>query len=96
MSSMLIRVKVLSDKVAEFEALVAQLVKDVAAQEPDPKTYEVRRSQEDPLSYVYFISFKDQAAFDNYSNADYHTQMSPKAIACLDGDPIFETLERFD
>lgn len=96
MLSMLIRVKVFSDKVAEFEALVAQLVKDVATQEPDPKVYEVRRSLEDPLSYVYFISFADQAAFDSYSNADYHTQMSPKAMACIDGDPVFENLEPFD
>lgn len=95
MSSMLIRVKVLRDKIEEFEALVAQLVKDVAAQEPGPKVYEVRRSCEDPLSYVYFISFEDQAAFDSYSEADYHTQMSPKAMACIDGDPIIENLERF-
>lgn len=95
MASMLIRVKVFPDKITEFEALVAQLVKDVASHEPDPKTYEVRRSQDDPLSYVYFISFKDQAAFDSYSEADYHTQMSPKAMACIDGDPIIETLEPF-
>lgn len=96
MPSMLIRLKVLPEKVGEFEALVSQLVKDIATQEPDPKVYEVRRSQEDPLSYVYFISFEDQAAYDSYANAEYHTAMSPKAIACIDGEPTFENLERFD
>ena len=29
------------------------------------------------------------------SAADYHTQMSPKAVACLDGEPVFEDLESF-
>jgi hypothetical protein len=27
--------------------------------------------------------------------AEYHTQMSPKALALLDGDPIFEDLDTF-
>jgi len=90
-----IRLKVLPDKVQEFEGLVAQLVRDIHANEPGVKFYEVRRVKDQPHTYVYFLSFEDQAAFDRYSNADYHTQMSPKAVACLDGDPVFEDLESF-
>ena len=90
-----IRLNILPDKVAEFEALVAQLVRDVHANEPGVKVYEVRRVKDQPLTYVYFLSFEDQAAFDRYSAADWHTQMSPKAVACLDGAPVFEDLESF-
>ncbi len=90
-----IRLTILPDKVEEFEGLVAQLVRDVHANEPGVKVYEVRRVKNDPLTYVYFLSFEDQAASDRYSAADWHTQMSPKATACLDGAPIFEDLESF-
>jgi quinol monooxygenase YgiN len=90
-----IRLKILPDKVAEFEGLVSQLVRDVHANEPGAKVYEIRRVKNQPLTYVYFLSFADQAAFERYSAADWHTQMSPKAVACLDGDPVFEDLESF-
>jgi quinol monooxygenase YgiN len=90
-----IRLKVLPDKVAEFEALVAQLVRDIHAHEPGVIAYEVRRVTDDPLTYVYFLSFEDQASFDRYSAADWHTGVSPKIIALLDGSPVFENLESF-
>ena len=90
-----IRLKILPDRVHEFEGLVARLVRDIHANEPGATVYEVRRVKGQPLTYVYFLSFEDQAAYDRYSNADYHTQMSPKAVACLDGDPLFEDLESF-
>jgi quinol monooxygenase YgiN len=90
-----IRLKILPDKVAEFEGLVSQLVRDVNANEPGANVYEVRRVKGQPLTYLYFLWFENQAAFDRYSAADYHRQMSPKAAACLDGDPVFEDLESF-
>ena len=89
MVTVTIRLKVQEDKVAEFEGLVSQLIRDVHANEPDA-IYEVRRVRGEPLTYLYFLSFPDQAAYDRYSDADYHTSMSPKAVACLDGDPVFE------
>lgn len=95
MISSSIRLKVLPDKVEEFERLVAQLVRDIHANEPGARVYEVRRVKDQPFTYLYFLSFEDQAAFDRYAAADYHTQMSPKALACLDGDPVFEDLESF-
>jgi len=95
MISSSIRLKVLPDKVEAFERLVAQLVRDIYANEPGAKVYEVRRVKGQPRTYLYFLCFEDQAAFDRYSAADYHTQMSPKALACLDGDPVFEDLESF-
>ncbi len=89
-----IRLQVLEGREAEFEPLVAQLMRDVVANEPGA-IYDVRRVVGAPRTYLYFISFPDQAAFDRYMEADYHTQMSPKAVALLDGDPVFEDLQSF-
>jgi quinol monooxygenase YgiN len=95
MVGMLIRLKVLEHKVTEFEALVSTLVANIHANEPDPKIYEVRRVADQPHTYVYFIEFKDQAANDAYANAIYHRSAAPAIMACLDGDPVYETLETF-
>jgi len=90
-----IRLKVQAGKEAEFEALVAQLMRDVTSNEPG-SIYDVRRVRGEPQTYFYFISFPDQAGFDRYMAADYHTQMSPKALAILDGDPSYEDLDAFE
>ena len=89
-----IRLQVKAGMEAEFESLVAQLMRDVVANEPGA-IYDVRRIRNTPRAYLYFISFPDQAAHDRYMEADYHTQMSPKAVAMLDGDPVFEDLDAF-
>ncbi|MBI1179174.1 MAG: hypothetical protein GC201_01355 [Alphaproteobacteria bacterium] len=94
MFSMLIRLKVQADKATEFETLVSRLVSDIRANEPEPKTYEVRRGAE-PHSYVYFISFTDEAAHQRYADAAYHRNAAPAILACLDGDPVYETLQSF-
>lgn len=95
MISSIIRLKIQADKVAEFEAMVAQLVRDVHEFEPGVQTFEVRRVAGQPLTYFYFLSFEDQAAYDRYTSAEYHMNMSANAVACLDGDPVFEDLESF-
>jgi len=94
MVSQVIRLKVKEGKGEELERLVSKLMRDVVANEPGA-IYEVRRVRGEPLTYLYFISFPDQAAFDRYMAADYHTEMSPKALALLDGDPVYEDLDAF-
>ncbi|MBL6689361.1 MAG: antibiotic biosynthesis monooxygenase [Pseudomonadales bacterium] len=94
MIGQMIRLKIKEGTQEEFESLVGQLMKDVNSHEPG-SIYDVRRVRGEPLTYLYFISFPDQAAFDRYMAAEYHTQMSPKALALLDGDPIFEDLDTF-
>lgn len=96
MIGMLIRLKVLEHKVVEFESLVSTLVANIHANEPDPMMYEVRRVTDKPRTYVYFIAFKDRAANDAYANAPYHRSVAPAIMACLDGEPVYETLEAFD
>ena len=90
-----IRLKVKEGKEVELETLVTQLMHDVTANEPG-SIYDVRRVRDEPRTYFYFVSFPDQAAYDRYLSADYHRQMSPKALALIDGDPLFEDLDSFD
>ena len=94
MIGQIIRLKIKEGTQAEFESLVAQLMRDVMSNEPG-SIYDVRRVRGQPGTYFYFISFPDQAAYDRYMEADYHTRMSPKAVALLDGDPVFEDLDAF-
>ena len=93
MTSRLIRVKVKQGLEAEFEAHMLAFVENVRLNEPDPKTFEVRRVREEPGTYVIFQVFVDDAAYDRYANSDYHIAASPKGLAMLDGDPISEFLD---
>ncbi len=94
MIGQIIRLKIQENKVEEFEALVGKLMEDVTRNEPG-SIYDVRRVRGEPLTYLYFISFPDEAAFNRYMSAEYHTTMSPKAMEMLDGDPVFEDLDAF-
>ncbi len=94
MPTMLWRLKVAAEKQAEFEVLTSQLVRDVATHEPE-SLFEYRRSVEDPLAYALFLSFDDEAAYERYSTASYHTGASGKIMACLAEPPVGEALERF-
>jgi hypothetical protein len=41
------------------------------------------------------MSFDDDAAFARYSQAPWHTGVSPAIMACLDGAPQSEALDVF-
>ncbi len=95
MPTMLITLKIHPDREDEYDGLQKQLMKDVAEFEPGAEVFQVRRSAEDPLRYVFFMSFKDDAAQQRYMDAEYHTTMSPKALDCIDGEPVVENLVDF-
>ena len=95
MPCMLFTMNIHAGREAEFDNLQIQLMKDVAELEPGAEVYQVRRSAENPLRYVVFMSFKDDAALQRYLDASYHTTMSPKAYDCIDGEPVMERLLDF-
>lgn len=94
MPTTLWRLKVAPEKQADFERLTSQLVRDVAENEPSG-IFEYRRGVEDPLTYVLFLSFDDEQAFQRYSTADYHTGASGQIMECLAEAPVGDELERF-
>jgi quinol monooxygenase YgiN len=95
MPTMLITLKIHPGREAEYDGLQKQLMKDVTEFEPGAEVFQVRRSAEDPLRYVFFVSFKDDAAQQRYMDAEYHTTMGPKAFDCIDGQPVMEYLVDF-
>lgn len=94
MPTTLWRLKVAPEKQADFERLTSQLVRDVAENEPSG-IFEYRRAIGDPLTYVLFLSFDDEQAFQRYSTADYHTGASGQIMECLAEPPVPAELERF-
>ncbi len=94
MPTTLWRLKVAPEKQADFERLTSQLVRDVAENEPSG-TLEYRRAIDDPLTYVLFLTFDDEDAFQRYSTADYHTGASGQIMECLAEPPVPDQLERF-
>jgi quinol monooxygenase YgiN len=93
-AGMVWRLKVTPEKQADFERLTSQLVHDVAANEPE-SIFEYRRSVEDPLTYVLFLSFDDADSFQRYSTADYHMGASAQIMECLAEPPVGDNFERF-
>ncbi len=94
MPTTLFRLKVSAEKQSQFEELTSQLVRDVAANEPSG-IFEYRRAIDDPLTYVLFLSFDDEEAFQHYSTADYHRGASGQIMECLAESPVGDQLERF-
>lgn len=88
MPSMMITARSKPGREEELQAIQRRLMQDVAANEPGCEVFEVRQVADDPSSFVWFMSFRDEAAFQRYSDAEYHVNAIPKALDCIDGDPV--------
>jgi quinol monooxygenase YgiN len=91
---MLWRLKVDEARREEFEKLVGQLIKDVHTHEPSVM-FEYRRVPADPNAFVLFLSSDDEAAYQRYTQAPWHTGVSGGIIACLAEPPAGEALDPF-
>ena len=86
------RVRIKPDRVDEFSALIAQLARNVYANEPDCLAYEVRRSERDPTLFVFYECFRSEQAHAAHPDMPYHAAMSDAGWACVDGEPEIELL----
>lgn len=67
---------------AEFEAVVADLVAQIKANEPGNLTYQLVRSQTDADHYRFFELYSDQAALEAHGKSD-HFRAAGKLMAPL-------------
>ncbi|WP_330179572.1 antibiotic biosynthesis monooxygenase [Nocardia sp. NBC_01503] len=67
---------------AEFEAVVADLVTEIKANEPGNLTYQLVRSQTDPDHYRFFELYSDQAALEAHGKSA-HFRAAGKLMAPL-------------
>lgn len=75
--------KVKEDKVAQFEAAQKELSELTHKHEPDTYVYDLIKQTEDPLSYVCYARFKDQAAFDHHMQTEFHDRLVPPILESL-------------
>jgi quinol monooxygenase YgiN len=73
-------------KEADFERLQAELSRISRAEEPGLVVYDVIRHKEKTRTYVVYARFRDQAAFDNHQEADYHQRLVPPILECVEGE----------
>lgn len=78
--------KVKKDMVEQFEQAQAELSKLTHEHESDTYVYDVIKQKDDPLSYVCYARFKDQAAFDYHMQTEFHDRLVPPILASLAED----------
>ena len=85
--------KVQGGKNAEFEAIFADLAKQVRANEQGCLMYQLTRSQSDPNTYKVLELYKDQEALTHHGGTDYFKAAGPKFAGVLAGRPEIEYLD---
>ena len=75
--------KVKEEMVGQFEAAQKELAQLTHANEPDSIVYDLVRERDNPLTYVCYARFKDQAAFDHHMQTDFHDRLVPPILASL-------------
>lgn len=87
MIGIVMNVRVKADRGDEFARLVTQLQADVRKNEPEVLIFQVLRSDEDPLQFVFVEVFATQAAHTAHPNMPYHQAMASAGWDCVDGQP---------
>ena len=78
---------------ADFERLQTELSELAHSSEPGLFVYDVVRHAENPLTYVVYARFKDQAAFDFHQEADFHQRLVPLILDCVEGEMDLQFFE---
>ncbi|MEM9530849.1 MAG: antibiotic biosynthesis monooxygenase [Pseudomonadota bacterium] len=78
--------KVAPDKVEQFEQAQTELSELTHAQEPDTIVYDLLRSKDEPLTYICYARFTDQAAFDHHMQTEFHDRLVPPILEALSSE----------
>ena len=71
MLAMVATFRVAEDKKGPFEAVVGELAKQVLANEPGARLYQVTRSRTDPSVYKVIEIYEDEAALQAHIESDW-------------------------
>ena len=85
--------KVQGGKNAEFEAIFADLAKQVRANEQGCLMYQLTRSQSDPNTYKVLELYRDAESLTQHGQSDYFRAAGPKLGPCLAGRTEIERLD---
>lgn len=87
----LVRVK--QDEGEAFEAVFADLARQVRALEPGNISYTLSRKQGSATEYVIQELYADQAAAAAHSRSDHYREARPRIQDCLAEPPVLHILE---
>lgn len=78
------------DKVEDFERVALELEAAVNANEPDCLLYRMTRSRTEPFVYMNLEYYKDQAAIDRHTEADYFHKALGGFAGCVSREAVVE------
>ncbi len=87
MIGIVMNVRVKTDRGNEFTRLVTQLQADVRKNEPEVPVFQVLRSDDGPLLFVFVEVFATEAAHAAHPDMPYHQTMAAAGWACVEGQP---------
>jgi quinol monooxygenase YgiN len=90
------KVKIRPEKVEEFENFMRAFEAKVRANEPDCILYRMARSRTAPNTYTNVEYFRDQAALDLHTSADYFVAGNAVTASWYDGTPSAEVFDTLD
>jgi quinol monooxygenase YgiN len=90
---LIVRVKVVAGKGAEFEAAFADQARGVRANEPANQLYQLVRSREDENSYVVMELYDNEAALDTHRTAEHMVANRPRMAALIEGRSVVEIFD---
>ena len=73
------------DAAARFDALVAELLPQIAAHEPGTLTYAVHTVQDAPLSRIFYECYSDRDAFEEHERQPHTAAFLSEKDALLSG-----------
>ena len=85
--------KVAAGREADFERLQTELSEHSHASEPGLIVYDVIRHADKPGTYVVYARFEDRDAFEFHQNADFHEQLVPPILDCVEGEMDLQFFE---
>ena len=75
--------KVKPDMVEQFEQAQTELSELTHKHEPDTFVYDLIRQKDDPLTYICYARFKDEAAVEYHQQTDFHDRLVPPILEAL-------------
>ena len=94
--TLIARIKAKQGSEKELEDAFRDMIKKVRAAEPGCLTYVLHKANQDPTMFVWYETYKDDAAFANHRKTDHMKEMGARIANLLDRKPEIEILTELD
>jgi quinol monooxygenase YgiN len=94
--SLIARIKAKQGCEGQLEEAFRDMIKKVRANEPGCQAYVLHKDTKNPVQFVWYEVYSDQAAFDTHRKTDHMREMGGRIKDLLDGAPQLEILQELD